>query len=62
MTAQKRAESLSDVPVSVTALDGDKLKKAGIENLSDLSDYTPNFKLVEGGLIPNVYMRGVGSG
>ena len=62
VTAQKRAESLSDVPVSVTALDGDKLKKAGIENLSDLSDYTPNFKLVEGGLIPNVYMRGVGSG
>ncbi len=62
VTAQKREQSLSDVPVSVTALDGDKLKKAGIENLSDLSDYTPNFKLVEGGLIPNVYMRGVGSG
>lgn len=28
VTAQKRAESLSDVPVSVTALDGDKLKKS----------------------------------
>jgi iron complex outermembrane receptor protein len=62
VTAQKRVESLSDVPVSVTALDGDKLKKAGIENLSDLSAYTPNFKMVEGGLLPNVYMRGVGSG
>jgi outer membrane receptor protein involved in Fe transport len=62
VTAQKRVESLSDVPVSVTALDGDKLQKAGISNLSDLSDYTPNFKMVEGGLLPNVYMRGVGSG
>lgn len=62
VTAQKRTESLSDVPVSVTALSGDKLKESGIENLSDLSQYTPNFKLVEGGLIPNVYMRGVGSG
>lgn len=62
VTAQKRVESLGDVPVSVTALDGDKLQKAGISNLSDLSDYTPNFKMVEGGLLPNVYMRGVGSG
>lgn len=62
VTAQKRAESLSDVPVSVTAVTGDKITKAGISNLADLSEYTPNFKLVPGGLIPNVYMRGVGSG
>ena len=62
VTAQKRVESLSDVPVSVTALSGNKLADAGIGNLSDLSEYTPNFKMVEGGLIPNVYMRGVGSG
>ncbi len=62
VTAQKRVESLSDVPVSVTAMSGDRIQKAGIANLSDLSEYTPNFKLVDGGLIPNVYMRGVGSG
>ncbi len=62
VTAQKRAESLSDVPVSVTALSADKLDQAGIENLSDLSEYTPNFKMVKGGLAPNVYMRGIGSG
>ena len=34
VTAQKRVESRGDVPVSVTALDGDKLQKAGISNLS----------------------------
>ena len=62
VTAQKRAESLSDVPVSVSAVSGEKLNKAGISNMADLSEYTPNFKLVPGGLIPNVYMRGVGSG
>lgn len=62
VTAQKRAQSLSDVPVSVTAFGGDRLADAGIENLSDLSEYTPNFKLVDAGFIPNVYMRGVGSG
>ena len=62
VTAQKRAESLSDVPVSVTAVSADKINKAGITNMADLSEYTPNFKLVPGGLVPNVYMRGVGSG
>ncbi len=62
VTAQKREQSLSDVPLSVTALDGGRLRDGGIENLSDLSEYAPNFKLVDSGLIPNIYMRGVGSG
>ncbi len=62
VTAQKRAQSLTDVPISVSALSGEKLRDAGIENLSDLSEYAPNFKLVEGGLVPLIYMRGVGSG
>lgn len=62
VTAQKRSQSLTDVPVSVTALSGDRLADAGIENLSDLSEYAPNFKLVDSGFIPNIYMRGVGSG
>lgn len=62
VTAQKREQSLTDVPISVSAVTGDKLRDAGIENLSDLSEYAPNFKLVEGGLVPLIYMRGVGSG
>ncbi|MGJ8670174.1 MAG: TonB-dependent receptor [Oceanococcus sp.] len=62
VTAQKREQSLTDVPISVSALSGEKLRDAGIENLSDLSEYAPNFKLVEGGLVPLIYMRGVGSG
>ena len=62
VTAQKREQTLADVPISVSAIGGEKLKDAGIENLSDLSEYAPNFKLVEGGLVPLIYMRGVGSG
>lgn len=62
VTAQKREQNLTDVPISVSAITGDKLRDAGIENLSDLSEYAPNFKLVEGGLVPLIYMRGVGSG
>lgn len=62
VTAQKREQTLADVPISVSAITGEKLRDAGIGNLSDLSEYAPNFKLVEGGLVPLIYMRGVGSG
>lgn len=62
VTAQKREQGLSEVPLSVTALSGEKLDQAGIENLIDLSEYAPNFKMVNDGLVPLLFMRGVGSG
>lgn len=62
VTAQKRTESLQDVPISVSAVDGDKIAEAGIENLQDLSAYVPNLKVVEGGLVPQMFIRGIGSG
>ncbi|GAB3113343.1 TonB-dependent receptor [Aestuariicella hydrocarbonica] len=62
VTAQKRAESLQDVPISVSAMGGDKLAEAGIENLQDLSAYVPNLKVVDGGLVPLMFIRGIGSG
>jgi len=62
VTAQKRVESLQDVPISVSAIDGDKIAEAGIENLQDLSAYVPNLKVVEGGLVPQMFIRGIGSG
>ncbi|BFM18201.1 TonB-dependent receptor [Maricurvus nonylphenolicus] len=62
VTAQKRAQSLQDVPISVSAVGGEKLAEAGIENLQDLSAYVPNLKIVEGGLVPQMYIRGIGSG
>ena len=45
VTAQKRAESLQDVPISVSAIQGTKIQDAGIANMSALSDYIPNFKM-----------------
>ena len=38
VTAQKRSESLQDVPISVSAIQGDKLEEAGIANMSALAD------------------------
>lgn len=62
VTAQKRAESLQDVPISVSAMQGDKLQSAGIPNLQALSDHVPNLYIAAASVNTNIYMRGVGSG
>lgn len=41
VTARKRAESIQDVPLSVTAI-GRELKQSTIRNLKDLSGFAPN--------------------
>ena len=45
VTAQKRAESMQDVPIAVTAVTGDKIESAGIQGLEDLSTYVPNMSI-----------------
>lgn len=42
VTAQKRAESLQDVPVAVTVFNAATLQEAGINNASDLAIMTPS--------------------
>jgi iron complex outermembrane receptor protein len=41
VTAQKREESLQDVPISVSAYSGEFLERARIEDVKDLIDLTP---------------------
>ena len=62
VTAQKREESLRDVPLSVEAVSGDKLADAGIVRLDDLKAYVPNLQMTETGIANNIYIRGIGSG
>ena len=62
VTAQKRAESLVDVPLSVEAVQGEKLAEAGIVRLDDLKAYVPNLQVTETGIANNIYVRGIGSG
>lgn len=62
VTAQKREESLRDVPLSVEAVSGEKLKDAGIVRLEDLKAYVPNLQMSETGIANNIYIRGIGSG
>ena len=62
VTAQKRTESLQDVPISVTAIQGDKLQSAGIANMSALADNVPNLFISDAAVNTSIYMRGMGSG
>jgi len=62
VTAQKRAESLMDVPLSVTAVTGDKMIEAGIRNLGDLTAYVPNFQKSETSIGNYLSIRGISSG
>ena len=62
VTAQLREESLQDVPVSVSAVSGAKIKDFGIDKIEDLQAYVPNPSFSETGIGTNIYIRGIGSG
>ena len=62
VTAQKRKQSLQDVPVSVTALDGDFIKQTGAADLADASLYIPNVRVDADDLgSPQLFIRGFGT-
>ena len=61
VTAQKREQRLSDVPVSVTALTGAQLVSKGINTVEDLVKVTPGLSFVDSGKSAPVFsLRGVG--
>jgi iron complex outermembrane receptor protein len=62
VTAQKRVESLQDVPISVSAMSGDRMAEANITNLESLTTYIPNFSMNQSGISNNITIRGVSSG
>ena len=62
VTAQQRAESLQDVPVSVAAVTAKKISDSGIVDLQGLSELVPNFSINETGISTTVTIRGISSG
>ena len=62
VTAQKREETLREVPISVNAISGEKIAESGIVRLDDLKAYVPNLQVTETGIANNIYIRGIGSG
>ena len=62
VTAQKREESLQDVPISVVAFTGDALNELGVQNSEDVMSLVPNAGLQgQGGSKQNYFIRGVGT-
>lgn len=62
VTAQKRAESAQDVPISINALSGEQIQMAGAGNLEGLSDSLPNVDIADSPGTTRVVIRGLGSG
>ncbi|CAE7455096.1 Dml [Symbiodinium microadriaticum] len=62
VTAQKRAENIQDVPISITAISGEDIRAKNIETLNDLSALTPNTEIQAMPTLSFIYMRGLGSG
>jgi len=61
VTSQKRQEKLQDVPISVVAIDGEKLADSLINNLDSLTTHMPSIHFTETGLSTQVRVRGIGS-
>lgn len=64
VTAQRREESLQDVPVAVTAFDAKALSTLRVTNVRDLTGLAPNLQVTAQGLqsTPNINIRGISSG
>lgn len=62
VTAQKRAENLQDVPVSVTALTADTLAARGVGNVMGLNNMAPGLRISanDAAANPKIFIRGVG--
>lgn len=63
VTAQRRAQSLQSVPVTVQAFTSDMIAARGLEQISDLAAVTPGLNIAQssaGALQP--FLRGVGTG
>lgn len=61
VTAQRRAESLQNVPISVTAVTAEKLEAAGITSTQDLPNIAPGLIMTSVRNTVTPYLRGIGT-
>lgn len=61
VTAQRQAQSVLDVPLSITAISGDQLADAGIRQMSDLQMTTPGFLPSNASGYNQMFIRGIGN-
>ncbi len=61
VTAQKRAERLIDVPLSIVAQTGDDLKNAGVTDFNQVMSKVPNLVVVDTPANKSITIRGIGT-
>ncbi len=61
VTAQRTAQKLLDVPLSISAISGDQLNSSGIRQVSDLQLITPGFTPSNASGYNQMFIRGVGN-
>ncbi len=60
VTAQKRAQSIQDVPIAITAFGADDLERLNANDMADMQFSTPNLTIsYNGKTIPRIGMRGI---
>jgi len=62
VTAQKRAESLQDVPLTVQVFSGDSIAQAGVTDIEVLSESMPAITIARSANSQRIVVRGIGSG
>lgn len=63
VTAQRRNESIQDVPMTLQALTGDNLSQLNVVSFNDLLKFTPNVTFASNGPGQGaIYMRGLSAG
>jgi iron complex outermembrane receptor protein len=64
VTAAKREQSIYEVPIAISAFEGDKLAEQGIVNIYDVGKFVPNLNITEfsAGHVSstNAFIRGIG--
>lgn len=62
VTAQKRAENVQDVPISMQAFTADELQDARVGELTDIARMAPNLNVVvQNAMSQHIVIRGVGT-
>ncbi|WP_374540443.1 TonB-dependent receptor [Sphingorhabdus sp.] len=61
VTAQKREEGVSRVPISIAAVGGEKLESYGTANLEQVSSSIPNLRITQTGIANKIAIRGISS-
>ncbi|GAC21679.1 TonB-dependent receptor [Paraglaciecola arctica] len=62
VTAQKRAQGLQDVPISISAISGELLKNSNMNSLTDMATSVPNLTITKSGITNQIGIRGISSG